>query len=115
LLSSAWYDLQWGNRELYFNVAALDQTTRVSVIDAMTRTGVPPVNSSYYLGHYVKLTFLYFFWYTLGSIIDFMGGSFIDAHRLIGIAPFPSQVWKLFLSAPRYILVLCGFLTISQA
>lgn len=43
-------DLQWGQRELYFSVASFDQTTRVSIIDAMTRTGVPPINPSYYPG-----------------------------------------------------------------
>lgn len=82
-------DLQWGSRELYFSVASYDHTTRVSIINAMTRTGVPPINPSYYPGHYVKLTFLYFFWYILGSMIDFMGGSFIDART----AFFASIVW----------------------
>jgi hypothetical protein len=82
-------DLQLGNRELYFNVASYDQTTRVSIIDAMTRTGVPPINPSYYPGHYVKLTFLYFFWYILGSIIDYIGGPFVDARAAL----FASITW----------------------
>jgi hypothetical protein len=82
-------DFQWGNRELYFSVASYDHTTRVSIIDAMTRTGVPPINPSYYPGHYVKLTFLYFFWYILGSMIDFAGGSFIDARTAL----FASIIW----------------------
>jgi hypothetical protein len=82
-------DLQWGNRELYFNVASLDHTTRVSIIDAMTRTGVPPINPSYYPGHYVKLTFLYFFWNVLGSIIDIAGGRLVDART----AFFASVIW----------------------
>jgi hypothetical protein len=82
-------DLQWGNRELYFSVASYDHTTRVSIIDAMMRTGVPPINPSYYPGHYVKLTFLYFFWYILGSLIDFMGGSLVDARTAL----FASIIW----------------------
>jgi hypothetical protein len=82
-------DLQWGNHELYFSVTSYDHTTRVSIIDAMTRTGIPPINPSYYPGHYVKLTFLYFFWYILGSMIDFMGGSFIDARTAL----FASVIW----------------------
>jgi hypothetical protein len=41
-------DLQWGECELYFSVASYDHTTRVSIIDAMMRTGVPPINPSYY-------------------------------------------------------------------
>jgi len=82
-------DFQWGNRELYFSVASYDHTTRVSIIDAMTRTGVPPINPSYYPGHYEKLTFLYFFWYILGSMIDFTGGYFIDARTAL----FASIIW----------------------
>ncbi len=82
-------DVQWGDHELYFSVASFDHTTRVSIIDAMTRTGVPPVNPSYYPGHYVKLTFLYFFWYILGSMIDFMGGSFVNARTAL----FASIIW----------------------
>ena len=82
-------DFQWGDHELYFSVASFDHTTRVSIIDAMTRTGVPPVNPSYYPGHYVKLTFLYFFWYILGSMIDFIGGSFINARTAL----FASIIW----------------------
>lgn len=82
-------DLQWGQRELYFSVASFDQTTRVSIIDAMTRTGVPPINPSYYPGHYVKLTFLYFFWYILGSLVDIAGGNLVDARAAL----FASIVW----------------------
>jgi hypothetical protein len=82
-------DLQSGNNELYFSVTSYDHTTRVSIIDAMTRTGIPPINPSYYPGHYVKLTFLYFFWYILGSVIDFAGGSFINARTAL----FASIIW----------------------
>lgn len=82
-------DLQWGNKELYFSVASYDHTTRVSIIDAMTRTGIPPINPSYFPGHYVKLTFLYFFWYILGSIIDFIGGSYVNARTAL----FASIMW----------------------
>ena len=82
-------DLQWGHQELYFSVVSFDHTTRVSIIDAMTRTGVPPVNPSYYPGHDVKLTFLYFFWYILGSIIDIAGGRLVDARTAL----FASIIW----------------------
>lgn len=82
-------DLEWGNHELYYSVVSYDYTTRVSVIDAMTRTGVPPINPSYYPGHYVKLTFLYFFWYILGSVIDIVGGKLVDARTAL----FASVIW----------------------
>ncbi|MBI5944381.1 MAG: hypothetical protein HY864_08440 [Chloroflexi bacterium] len=76
-------DLQWGNRQLYFSVASLDHTTRVSIIDAMTRSGVPPVNPSYYPGRPVKLTFLYFFWYILCSMTDIAGGQLVNARSAL--------------------------------
>jgi large-conductance mechanosensitive channel len=75
-------DTQWKD-QLYFSMVSLDQTMRVSVIDAMTRTGVPPVNPSYYPGHPVQLTFLYYFWYILGSMIDVIGGRYVDARAAL--------------------------------
>ncbi len=81
-------DIQTG-KELYFSVVAYDQTTRISIVDAMTRTGVPPVNPSYYPGHPVQMNFLYFFWYILGSMVDQLGGSLADARG----AFFASAIW----------------------
>jgi hypothetical protein len=75
-------DVQWKD-QLYFSMVSLDQTMRVSVIDAMTRTGVPPINPSYYPGYPVQLTFLYYFWYILGSVIDVIGGSYVDARAAL--------------------------------
>src|SRR5208283_18896 len=59
-------DIQWGDR-LYYNVISYDFTTRVAIINAITRTGVPPINPSYFPGHPVRLTYLYYFWYIPGS------------------------------------------------
>lgn len=81
-------DIQLGD-ELYYSVAGFDHATRISIVDAMTRTGVPPVNPSYYPGQPVKLSFLYFFWYILGGFIDFIGGSAVDARG----AFFASAIW----------------------
>jgi len=75
-------DIQWGDR-LYFNIIGLDYTTRVAVIDAITRTGVPPANPSYYPGHPVPLTFLYYFWYILCSLIDQIGGKWVDSRMAL--------------------------------
>lgn len=82
-------DIQTG-KELYFSVVAYDQTTRISIVDAMTRTGVPPVNPSYYPGYPVQMNFLYFFWYILGSMIDQIGGAQVDARG----AFFASTIWS---------------------
>jgi hypothetical protein len=81
-------DIQWGD-ELYYGVAGFDHATRISIVDAMARTGVPPVNPSYYPGQPVKLSFLYFFWYILGGFIDFIGSSLVDARG----AFFASAIW----------------------
>lgn len=77
-------DIQWGDR-LYFNVISLDFATRVSLVDAMTRTGIPPVNPSYFPGHLEYINSLYYFWYILCSVIDQFGGDIVDARMaLIG-------------------------------
>src|SRR5690242_6705924 len=81
-------DVQWGHR-LYFNIIAYDYTTRASVINAITRTGVPPLNPSYYAGQPVKLTFLYYFWYVLCSLIDQLGGRWVDARAAL----IASVIW----------------------
>ncbi len=81
-------DIQWKN-QLYYSVVSFDQSTRVSIVDAMTRTGVPPINPGYYPGKPVQLTFLYFFWYILCSVIDVIGRSWVDAR----MALIASSAW----------------------
>jgi hypothetical protein len=75
-------DIQWKD-QLYYSVISFDQTSRVSVTDAMTRTGVPPINPGYYPGRPTQLTFLYYFWYILASQIDLIGGRIIDARAAL--------------------------------
>ena len=75
-------DIQWKD-QLYFSVVSGDQTTRVAIIEAMTRTGVPPINPSFYPGHPVQLTFIYYFWYILGSMVDVIGGHYVDARAAL--------------------------------
>ena len=84
-------DIQVQGR-LYFSIASYDLTTRVAVVDAITRTGVPPVNPGYYPGHPAQLTYLYYFWYILGSVVDRLGGNFITAYQ----AMIGSVVWCVF-------------------
>lgn len=80
--------IQWKN-QLWISIVSFDQTTRVSIIDAMTRTGVPPVNPSYYPGKAVPLTLLYYFWYILCSLVDILGGRFVDARAALNA----SSIW----------------------
>ena len=70
-------DIQWGDR-LYYSVVAYDFTTRVTIINAMTRSGVPPINPSYFPGHPIHLTYLYYFWYIPCSLVDQIGGAWVD-------------------------------------
>lgn len=81
-------DIQWGNR-LYYNVVSFDFTTRAAIVNAMTRTGVPPINPSYFPGHPVRLTYLYYFWYIPCSLIDQLGGDWVDGR----IAMIASVAW----------------------
>jgi hypothetical protein len=81
-------DLQFGKR-LYFNITAFDYQTRVSVINAITRTGVPPLNPSYHPGAPIKLTFLYYFWYILCSLVDKLGGNIVDSRMALAA----SVIW----------------------
>ena len=73
-------DIQAGTK-LYFANVSNDYTTRIAIINAISRTGVPPLNPSYFPGHPVKLTFLYYYWYILPSIIDLIGGNFINSRQ----------------------------------
>ena len=82
-------DIQWKD-QLYFSVVSFDQTSRVSVVEAMTRTGVPAINPSYYPGTPTLLTFLYYFWYILASLVDIMGGQFVDARAALNA----SSAWS---------------------
>jgi hypothetical protein len=81
-------DLQLRDR-LYFNITAFDYQTRVSVINAITRTGVPPLNPSYFPGIPTKLTFLYYFWYILCSLVDKLGGNVVDSRTAL----MASVIW----------------------
>ncbi len=73
-------DFQFG-RQLYFANVAYDYTTRIAVINAISRTGVPPINPSYFPGRPEKLTFLYYYWYISPSLIDQIGGTLVNSRQ----------------------------------
>jgi hypothetical protein len=96
-------DLQLG-QHLYFSSNSYDLTTRVSVVDAISRTGIPPINPSYYPGKPIPLNSLYYYWYLLASIVDQMGGSFVSAYH----AMIASVCWAgmlLFATLATYLRV----------
>lgn len=77
------------DHRLYYNVVAYDYSTRVAIVNAITNSGVPPINPGYYPGHPVYLTYLYYFWYILCSFVDMVGGKWITAYE----AMMASVIW----------------------
>ena len=73
-------DLQIGNK-LYFPTVAYDTTSRIAIINAISRTGIPPINPGYFPGHPQQLTYLYYYWYIPESLVDQLGGTFINSRQ----------------------------------
>jgi hypothetical protein len=78
----AMVDLQWNGR-LYYTVVSYDWTTRAAIINAIARTGVPPVNPSFYPGYPVPLTLDYYYWYILCGIIEKIADKWVDARMAL--------------------------------
>lgn len=75
-------ELQFGDR-LYYNVVVYDYSTRVAIINAITKSGVPPINPGFFPGKPVHLTYLYYFWYIPCSLVDQIGGNWVDAREAL--------------------------------
>ena len=82
-------DIQIGTK-LYSANVSYDYTTRISIINAISRTGIPPINPSYFPGHPEKLTYLYYYWYILPSIINLIGGNLINSRQ----AMIAGTIWS---------------------
>lgn len=80
-------DVQIG-QHLYPNIVSFDYAKHIAVTDAITRTGVPPVNPSFFPGHGIDL-FYYYFWFLLCSLVDIIGGEVINAR----MAVFAGTAW----------------------
>jgi hypothetical protein len=65
-------DIQFDG-SLQMTAAVNDYALRVSVTDAISRTGIPPANPSYYDHHPLPL-YYYYFWFLLCSMADYIGG-----------------------------------------
>lgn len=61
-------DWQWGEN-LYMSVVVWDYEKHVAVVDCISRTGVPPVNPTYYPGTPISL-YYYYFWFLFPALID---------------------------------------------
>ena len=59
-----------------------DYVKHVAVSDAISRTGIPPVNPSFHPVESIQL-FYYYFWFLLCSAIDLIGGTWINARAAV--------------------------------
>lgn len=74
-------DLGFGDHLVRMQMS-LDYAKHVSVTDAVTRTGVPPVNPTFYPGE-ARPTFYYYFWFMMCSVVDMLGGRFVGAREAV--------------------------------
>jgi hypothetical protein len=63
---------------LYHSLCAYDYIKHTSVVDAITRTGVPPVNPCFHPGRDQPLCY-YYLWHLLCSLVDRLGGGYVSA------------------------------------
>lgn len=80
-------DLPLGDR-LSLSGVLIDYAKHISVTDALTRTGIPPVNPSFHPGEPVPL-FYYYFWFLLCSLADQLGGTLVTAKHAV----FAGTLW----------------------
>ena len=59
-------DVGMGGR-LYFSVTVFDHALRTAFVDAVARTGVPPVNPLFWPGHAAAMRY-YYFWYVSTAV-----------------------------------------------
>jgi len=83
LIAGALFEVDWiTSKQVRPNLTTMDQTAHVAITDAITRTGVPPVNPFIYPGHPVKL-FYYYGWYLICSLADQLGGALVTARAAV--------------------------------
>lgn len=118
-------DVQIG-QHLYPSIVSFDYAKHIAVTDAITRTGIPPVNPSFFPGQPVEL-YYYYFWFQLCSLVNILGGTVIQARAAViggtvwsGIALFAAVALYLrfmtpgtYLSTGRTFFIGLGLLLIT--
>ena len=70
--------------QLFRALMTYDYVKHTAVTNAIARTGVPPVNPSFFPSEPVSL-FYYYFWFLICSLVDILGGAFISSrHAVLG-------------------------------
>ncbi|WP_447983294.1 hypothetical protein [Nitrospira sp. Nam74] len=95
---------------LYPNVVSYDYAMRVAVTSSIMRTGVPPINPSFYPGHPLEL-YYYYFWFLTCSLVGLLGAVVIEPRAAViaGTAWIGAGVVAIvalyvrFLARPRHL------------
>lgn len=76
--------------QLRSSLVSYDYVKHTAVTDAISRTGISPVNPSFYPGEGLSL-FYYYFWFIFSSLIDQLGGELISPRHSVfaGLMWFP--------------------------
>jgi len=93
-------NVEFHNR-LYLSFSDFDHTTRAAFTDAISRTGVRPMNPFYDLGSMAPLRYHYF-WFLLCSLVTQMGGALVSSQQAI-IASVVWCGWSLIALVPLYL------------
>ncbi len=93
---------------LFLSVTVYDHALRSAFVDAVMRTGAPPVNPLYWPGHAAPMRY-YYFWYVVTAVAARLGG--VTARQAI----LASVVWAGFGLAAIVSLYCRHFLTDSDS
>ena len=70
MIAGALFEMDWvSSNGVRPNLCNMDATAHVATTDALTRTGVPPVNPFVYPGYPVHLMY-YYAWYIMCSLVN---------------------------------------------
>ncbi len=72
---------------VFRNLNTMDAVAHVAYTDALSRTGIPPVNPFVFPGHPTHL-FYYYLWYLMCSLVDQLGGSVVTARAAVQAGAF---------------------------
>ncbi len=89
------------HNHLYLSFSDYDHTTRAAFTDAISRTGVRPMNPFYDLGSLWPLRYHYF-WFLLCSLVTQMSGALVSSQQAI-IASVVWCGWSLIALVPLYL------------
>jgi hypothetical protein len=83
MIAGALFEMDWvSSNGVRPNLCNMDATAHVATTDALTRTGVPPVNPFVYPGYPVHLMY-YYAWYIMCSLVDQLGGTAVTARSAV--------------------------------